>query len=132
MRSLTNLELVSMCATFSSRFFCFSLRESLSIYITDNLLCRLFTVAFKFSIFESKLHSFAWISSNFSSTPSHRFKAAITSSSPLGLVTSGELDSFARFSTGDASEGLQAVLRLNFLFGVEYTVEHFIDDQKRE
>ena len=90
-----------MCATFTSRFFCFSLRESLSIYITDNLLCRLFTVAFKFSIFESKLHSFARIRSNFSATPSGRFKVTITWSLSPGLVTPRELESLARFPTGD-------------------------------
>ena len=75
-------------------------------------------MVFKSSIFESKLHSFARIRSNFSVTPSDRFKAAITWSSSPGLVALGELDSLARFSTGDASEGLQVVLRLNFLFGV--------------
>ena len=97
------------------------LRESTSISITDNFLCKLFTVVFKSFIFESKLHSFARIRSNFFATPSDRFKAAITRSSSPRLVTSGDLDSLARFSTGDASEGLQAVLRLNFLFGVKYT-----------
>ena len=66
----------------------------------------------------SKLHSFARIRSNFSATPSNKFKAAITSSLTPGLVMSGELDCFARFSTGDACEGLQVVLRSNFLFGV--------------
>lgn len=51
-------------------------------------------------------------------TLSSRFKAAITWSSSPGLVTLGELDSLACFSTGDASEGLQVVLRLNFRFAV--------------
>ena len=95
-----------------------SLTESISISMKDNLLCRLLTVGLKSSIFVSKLHSFGRIRSNFSATPSDKFKADITSSSTPGLVTSRELDSFARFTTGDASEGLQVVLRSNFLFEV--------------
>ena len=99
-----NLELLfPMWVNFSSGLFCLSLTESISISTEETLLYKPFTVLFNSSILESTLFSLARIRSNFFVTPSESFRTAIASYSSSEIFTSGELDSFACFSSGDAS-----------------------------
>ena len=101
-----------MCVNFSSRLFCMSLTESLSISTEEILLCKPFTVLFNSSILESRLFSHTRIRSNFFVTPSENFKTAIAPSSSSEIFTLGELDSFACFSSANASCKELDVLRL--------------------